>query len=597
MKPPEFSRKLILAFFASFLHLFLMGQMQAPSESAFSPEKLEKQIGEATKIRTVDKNPSQAMKILLGLLRDEEHFLSDSLTRFRLYNATSRAFKDLQLEKERGVYLKKALGLNPRGTWADPTTEYYLLSDLAGFFIKENQPDSALTYYQKAKASIFSIEGVKKYSQELSSLNNIGMLYTKMENLDSAQFYYSMALDGYMDSINADTGLWMSINDNLAENNIAKDKLSRAKELYEQNLQLSLAYSNSRPKMGSGRQIKSLLGKVKVLELQGRYREGIAELLILESTLKRSRIPVALIFKKNIHLQFQELYEATGQLKLALMHSEKGNAIREAMIAKSQIDHDEALRTLAEFNLQDLEERLAMEQEENEIKLELSSTRSRIRLLFIVFAALIIIGVLVVIMFRIRRFQAQREERLKMVQALISSELKQKELEREKLELEFQNEQNEKSRIQLELGHKQKDVEALALDINRKKEWAERLLEFTSSLRNMKEVDRLLSLSDLECEIRQQLQTSQRQQKFQEKVDLVNHEFFMILDQRFPSITSTEKELCGFIRMKLTNAEIATNRNISDASVRTARYRLRKKMGLNRDQDLGTFIENLKNNG
>lgn len=591
---PDLQRLIFLLSIGIPFFLFQTGLTAQSSDGPdYSQESLNKRIDEAQDYRFLEKKPIKALKICLELLRDEKHFLTDSLVRFRLYTTASQTFSDLGLTEEKGYYLKLSYRINSGNQYYEPLQEYYLLSDLAGHYMNEGQPDSALIFYRLAKEQIFTQQGVTKYSQQLASLNNLGMLFSNQGNLDSAGFYYHQALEGYMDSVYLDTGLWLAINDNIALNNIEQENYTKAEELYDQNLSLTKAYKWGVAHKGQKRWIKTLLGKVNVLELQGREKEALEAMVGLENELSRSKVPVPLPYTIRIHRKFRELYVATGQVQLALEHSQKENQVQEALFSKNQMEHNDALRAMAEFNVDMLEERLNIEQEEAAIKLELAKTQSRIRFLIILLAALLIIGTMTILLIRRRRIQAYKEEKHRVQKALANAEIRQKELAKEKLTLEVKNEQNEKSRIQLELNYKQKDLETLALDITRNNEWTRRLLDFTRSLKSMKEVERLLSLSNLESEIRNQLRTADRQQKFQEKVDLVNHEFYQTLGDRFPSITSAEKELCGFIRMKLTNYEIATLRNISDASVRTARYRLRKKMALTKDQDLDSFIENL----
>ena len=69
--------------------------------------------------------------------------------------------------------------------------------------------------------------------------------------------------------------------------------------------------------------------------------------------------------------------------------------------------------------------------------------------------------------------------------------------------------------------------------------------------------------------------------------------FFEKLDNEFPQLTIAEKRLAGLIRMNLTNREIAGILNIEDASVKTAKYRLKKKIGLTDEQNLNTFLTTL----
>ena len=54
-----------------------------------------------------------------------------------------------------------------------------------------------------------------------------------------------------------------------------------------------------------------------------------------------------------------------------------------------------------------------------------------------------------------------------------------------------------------------------------------------------------------------------------------------------------DRRLAAFIKMGLTNKEIAPLLNISVRGVETARYRMRQKLNLEHDENLMTFLENL----
>jgi DNA-binding CsgD family transcriptional regulator len=73
----------------------------------------------------------------------------------------------------------------------------------------------------------------------------------------------------------------------------------------------------------------------------------------------------------------------------------------------------------------------------------------------------------------------------------------------------------------------------------------------------------------------------------------VHHEFFTELKAFFPDLTQKELRLCAFVRMNLTNKEIASILNISVRGVETARYRLRKRLSLNHEEDMAEFLEKL----
>lgn len=80
---------------------------------------------------------------------------------------------------------------------------------------------------------------------------------------------------------------------------------------------------------------------------------------------------------------------------------------------------------------------------------------------------------------------------------------------------------------------------------------------------------------------------------FQSNFDLVHQDFFKLLDERFPGLSRNDKILCAYLNMNLSTKEIAPLLNISVRGVEVNRYRLRKKMNLDRDINLSEFLQSL----
>lgn len=62
------------------------------------------------------------------------------------------------------------------------------------------------------------------------------------------------------------------------------------------------------------------------------------------------------------------------------------------------------------------------------------------------------------------------------------------------------------------------------------------------------------------------------------------------LARDYPELTAGELELAGLLLRHPHSKEVAQHLNISPASVNTARYRLRKKLGLQKGEDLLKFL-------
>ena len=58
----------------------------------------------------------------------------------------------------------------------------------------------------------------------------------------------------------------------------------------------------------------------------------------------------------------------------------------------------------------------------------------------------------------------------------------------------------------------------------------------------------------------------------------------------FPKLTRGDRKLCALLKLNLSSKEIARLMGISVESVHTTRYRLRKKLGLEKGDDLIDFM-------
>ena len=80
---------------------------------------------------------------------------------------------------------------------------------------------------------------------------------------------------------------------------------------------------------------------------------------------------------------------------------------------------------------------------------------------------------------------------------------------------------------------------------------------------------------------------------FDVNFERIHHDFFEKLKKIDPSITERELRLCAFVKMNLTNKEIAPLLNISIRGIESARYRVRKKLNVQLDDNFVSFLQGL----
>ena len=79
---------------------------------------------------------------------------------------------------------------------------------------------------------------------------------------------------------------------------------------------------------------------------------------------------------------------------------------------------------------------------------------------------------------------------------------------------------------------------------------------------------------------------------FQENFDLIHKNFFRNLKAAYPDLTPADLRLCALLRLNYTTKEIARMQNLSLRGVEAARYRLRKKIDIQENEDLVSFMIN-----
>lgn len=99
-------------------------------------------------------------------------------------------------------------------------------------------------------------------------------------------------------------------------------------------------------------------------------------------------------------------------------------------------------------------------------------------------------------------------------------------------------------------------------------------------------------------EMIQKIETHQRSQifnwdDFKFYFEKIHQGFFERLNGTYPILTAKDQRLCAYIHLGLSTKDIAGLINIAPESAEIARIRLRKKLGLSRNHNLSTFLQNI----
>jgi cbb3-type cytochrome oxidase subunit 3 len=150
--------------------------------------------------------------------------------------------------------------------------------------------------------------------------------------------------------------------------------------------------------------------------------------------------------------------------------------------------------------------------------------------------------------------------------------------------------------LQYELRHKSQELASSTMNLIRKNEILleikDNITKVTDDIKSSHDSTTILSrLVKMERSIKQNLENDNNWKRFEENFDLVYENYLKRLGEMYPELNTADKKLCAYLKMDLSSKDIAPLLNMSVRSVEMSRYRLRKKMDLDRDMNLGEFLQ------
>ncbi len=262
--------------------------------------------------------------------------------------------------------------------------------------------------------------------------------------------------------------------------------------------------------------------------------------------------------ESDAYLKLSEIAEKQGDIASSLKYLKKYLLLKDILFEKKT---DEKISRLT------LEYEFEQKLKESRQKMELAELRSHRKEIIYLFIIVTVIGILIslFLLYRLQRNKARR-----------------KHLEEIAVRLE-------KEKISEELDYKNKELTTNVLYLLKKNEFilsiSQKLKEVIDNL-NDKDTKGLMSiLNELE-----NTSSSDTWEEFEVRFKEVHTQFYNRLSHQFPDLTAQDLRLCAFLRLNMTNKEIAAITFQSLDSLKTARYRLRKKLGMDRDDNLVAFL-------
>lgn len=466
-------------------------------------------------------------------------------------------------------YLDKALGVYFQHHFEPSSYLASLYSLLAANYIDYSKDPAYAINYSKRASLIY--KNLDNHLFEASLINNIGYVYLVKNRLDSANFYFETANTILRENKVSRDELMLSINDNLGEVAFQKKQFEKAFGYYELNYQLAKEASDSTV-IFHARIIACCIGKTKSSIALGEFDDCV-------DYLNEASNNLGFIKYKDQLERGVEIQELWGEL---YRQSNKMNAFAEAMATKfSLIEKKYKVELDAQSKVTDklVELQLAsfnLQLDANKKELALAQSEKRLNLaigggLFIVLST---VGVFLIILVRRRTLQRNTQ--------------------RELVKVNLQNQRLEEEKMQLELHNQSKDLSELSAHNLLMRKIADEASKRLKAVKTLERDERDSELQSLSTLFTREVNTNKAQALIQSNLRKVNASFFKALDDAAGThLSKKEKELCALFRLNLNDEQIAEIKLISVNAVQVARHRIKKKIGLSKQDDITVFLSSI----
>jgi len=439
---------------------------------------------------------------------------------------------------EANKYLMDALAVfEKQGSMKDMAN---VLNGFGLLYYNLKEPDKAINYYYRVIA--LSKDPDKKRQESVAYLN-ISNCYRNKSNLKMTLYYLGKAMDGFRELNDSVFIMMCTLNRGI----VAIDKGEKEKGLFDYFKVMDFAERMNK---------KVLLGHTLFNIANVYYQSGN---LSLASKYFRESIDVYRSIpnkdgEKNVLLQLSVIEQAKNNWKAAFDYYDRYIGIR-----------DSILNTGLLKNINDLQWKYNFQKKESEtavIKKKIEAKQRETVILMVLFSFIILVVSMFILLIRKQMAANNRINEL------------------------------EKLRLQSEIELKNKELTSSSMQLVSKNEILDSISGITESFYSRKSMDD-------ECyrQLRGIFRESQDQERewehFKRLFEEVHTDFFKNLKLTCPEITESELRLCAYLKINLQNKEIAKILNVTPDSLKTIRYRIRKKLNLQKEAVLEEYLRNI----
>ncbi len=416
---------------------------------------------------------------------------------------------------------------------------------IANIYLDLGNSKMGIKYYAKGIALVDSTENKWLY---MNFIFNIATVYHDLHTYDSAITNYSVVLKYYL-SVNDREGIA------LANQNIGLALLG--KEEYKKAINYLLTGYDMFAKLSTVRNISDVLSDLglayyKINKLDSaKYFLNMA----VDSALKYDLVRE----ESKAYEILYRIFKKSGEYEKSLRSYEKYKNLSDSIYSESIKDKIAVLNSKYETELKDQKiKQLILDDKINQAK-----TRTYI---ISVSLFLVIVILVITILYSEKRTQARL--------LLVKGKLLQK----------------EKNELDKELEYKKKQLTSHALHMTQKNKILQEIRKAVNDVLPDIPDHTKIKIKGLQMELNKSLRYDKDWEVFSMYFHELNKDFFDKLLKINDNLSQNDLRLSALLRMNMNIKEAAAVLNIEPDSVKTARYKLRKKLGLKVKEDLIRFI-------
>ena len=471
-----------------------------------------------------------------------------------------------QLYARQGAYTQAlAALLRAQGHWqalGDSLALAAIHHDLGWIHYYTGQPEEARSHHEAALA-LYSALGHRPGMAR--ALGDIGHYYEKSQRYDQARDYQHQALRHY-EALGDSAGM-ASIYENLGSIHEDLGAFTTAYQYFARALALKEAAGQGLDAIGTYNNLGDIYRKT------GDY---VQALTYSQRALQLARDLGDRHQESSALRDLGKTYAALQRYPEAYRHLEQGRELDEGIFTQENARQLALLQTLFETErMLDQIERLEQERRHHR----------NLRLLILGGALLLLVLGGVIISRQRLRIRKNRE--------ILEQQHQVHETRQQLLQAELENRRLHEQQLELQLHSRSKALTTHTLHLRRKNDFLQSLRQELAQLVPSAAKAQRAPLQHLIQQIDHSLHTDTDWEDFRRVFEQVHQRFFDHLQTQHPGLTEAETRLCALIKLGLPSPEMAATLGISPDSLRIARYRLRKKLGLAKGDDLRGYITGL----